>query len=546
MREQSTEVLVVGGGMGGVAAALSVARLGHRVVLTEESPWLGGQLTSQAVPPDEHWWIEYGGASGSYRRFREQVRSYYRRNYPLTSEAANAPLLNPGLGRVSRLCHEPRVALAVIDELLAPHRTHGLLTVLTDRQPVGCVVDGDRVDAVEFKGPGDQRLMISAEYVLDATELGDLLELGGVEHVIGSEARDDTGELHALAGPAEPQDQQAFTWCLALDHLPGEDFTIERPQQYDQWAAYQADFWPGPQLSWHDVSPISLRPREYRAFRDDQTWRGGEHSGSWWPFRRIAAVPNFRTGALTSDITIVNWPQIDYWLGPLVGVDEATRQCHLESARQLSLSFLYWLQTEAPRHDGDGHGYPGIRPRGDLLGTDDGVALRPYIRESRRIRAEFTVVEQHIGIEARRALGLDDTIAEPFGDSVGVGHYRIDLHPSTGGATGPRTYVDVASRPFQIPLGAMLPVRVTNLLPAAKNIGTTHVTNGCYRLHPVEWNIGEAAGALAAYCLTHRRRPHEVRAKEDLLSDFQDLLTRALDIPLSWPERALAALPAAR
>ena len=41
-------------------------------------------------------------------------------------------------------------------------------------------------------------------------------------------------------------------------------------------------------------------------------------------------------------------------------------------------------------------------------------------------------------------------------------------------------------------------LRMRNLLPACKNIGTTHITNGCYRLHPVEWNIGEAAGVLAA------------------------------------------------
>jgi hypothetical protein len=45
-------------------------------------------------------------------------------------------------------------------------------------------------------------------------------------------------------------------------------------------------------------------------------------------------------------------------------------------------------------------------------------------------------------------------------------------------------------------LGALIPIRMENLLPAAKNIGTTHITNGCYRMHPVEWNIGEAAGAL--------------------------------------------------
>ena len=40
-----------------------------------------------------------------------------------------------------------------------------------------------------------------------------------------------------------------------------------------------------------------------------------------------------------------------------------------------------------------------------------------------------------------------------------------------------------------------LPVRIGNLIAGGKNLGTTHITNGCYRLHPVEWNIGEAAGA---------------------------------------------------
>lgn len=43
-----------------------------------------------------------------------------------------------------------------------------------------------------------------------------------------------------------------------------------------------------------------------------------------------------------------------------------------------------------------------------------------------------------------------------------------------------------------------------NLLPGAKNLGTTHITNGCHRLHPVEWNVGEAAGALAAFCAQRR------------------------------------------
>jgi hypothetical protein len=93
----------------------------------------------------------------------------------------------------------------------------------------------------------------------------------------------------------------------------------------------------------------------------------------------------------------------------------------------------------------------------------------------------------------------------------------------------------VASTPFQIPLGALLPIRMRNLLPANKNIGTTHITNGAYRLHPVEWNIGEAAGALAARCLYTGEPPHAVRDKADLLQDFQAVLTRR-GVELAWPE----------
>jgi hypothetical protein len=230
------------------------------------------------------------------------------------------------------------------------------------------------------------------------------------------------------------------------------------------------------------------------------------------------------------DVTLVNWPQIDYWLGPLVGVSEEDKQKHLHGARQLSLCFLYWMQTEAPRHDG-GNGYPGLKIRGDITGTKSGLAKYPYIRESRRIQAEFTVCEQHIA-EALRPNG-----AQKFFDSVGIGSYRIDLHPSTGasgdGSDGDN-YIDVGSWPFQIPLGSLIPIRVENVLPACKNLGVTHITNGCYRLHPVEWNIGEAAGALAAHCLDISETPRGVRNTSQKLDAFQKRLLQQ-GFELDWP-----------
>jgi hypothetical protein len=121
--------------------------------------------------------------------------------------------------------------------------------------------------------------------------------------------------------------------------------------------------------------------------------------------------------------------------------------------------------------------------------------------------------------------------AEHFGDSVRIGSYRLDLHPTSSGDN----YLNVSSLPFQIPLGALLPRRLENLLPASKNLGVTHITNGCYRLHPVEWNIGEAAGALAAFCLQRKEPPRQVRKNSRLLADFQARL-REEGVELEWPK----------
>ena len=526
MREQDTDIVIIGAGLGGVAGALAALSMGRCVILTEETEWIGGQVTAQAVPPDEHPWIEEMGCTASYRRLRDGVRDYYRRYYPLTSEARAQPRLNPGRGWVSPLCHEPRVAVAVLEGMLAPYRASGRLQVLTHHRPVAAETEGDRIRAVTVENMLTQvRTVIHAPYILDATELGDLLPLASVEHVIGAESQTETGEPHAVEGEPQPLDQQAVTWCFAVDYLPDEDHTINKPTQYDFWRQYQADFWPAPQLSWTDCDPITLETRHRSIFEGPTD----SEARDLWHYRRIFYREHYPEGFAPSDISLVNWPQIDYWLKPLVGVSAAEQRAALEGARQLSLAFLYWMQTEAPRRD-DGCGYRGLRLRSDVVGTDDGLAKSVYVRESRRIKAEFTVVEQHVGVEARGKR----TEAEQFVDSVGIGSYRIDLHPSTG----LRTYIDISSYPFQIPLGSLIPVRVENLLPANKNLGVTHITNGCYRLHPTEWNIGEVAGALAAYCLDRTLAPRQVRNTPSHLADFQRMLSSALGIELVWPPLA--------
>ncbi len=528
----NADVIIIGGGLGGCAAALAAARNGLRVVMTEETDWIGGQLTSQAVPPDENRWIETTGGTASYQAFRQKVRDYYARNFPLTDQARANPQLNPGNGAVSRLCHEPRIALAVLEEMLAPFVASQRVQILLRHQATRASTQGDRIEAVMVRSLEDEHdLVLRAPYFIDGTETGELLPLTGTEYVTGAEAQSDTGEPHAKS-EAQPKNMQSFTCCFAMDYIAGEEHVIERPREYDFWREHVPPLtppWSGKLLSLFYSQPKTLKPH-------NMGFDPGKGTGLF-RYRRIIDRSNFAPGTYPGDITLVNWPQNDYMLGNIIDVPAAEAAHHIERAKQLSLSLLYWLQTECPRPDG-GTGWKGLRLRPDIVGTVDGLAKYPYVRESRRIKAEFTVTELHVGLEARKKSAGGATAglaAEEFKDSVGIGYYSIDLHPSSGGDN----YIDIGALPFQIPLGALLPRRMENLLPACKNIGTTHITNGCYRLHPVEWNIGEAAGALVAFCRAKQQPLRAVRSTPALLEAFQaQLVTQG--VRLAWPKDGAA------
>ncbi len=522
--ELSADLVIIGAGLGGCAAALAAARRGLRVIMTEETDWIGGQLTQQAVPPDENAWIETIGGTRSYLALRTGMRDYYRTSTPLIARATSNPRLNPGNCWVSRIGCEPRVALAVLEAMLAPYVESGHVRILRHHTLVAADVDRDRVLAVWVRRHDSAHdtahdIVLRAPYFADATELGDLLPLTRTEYVTGAESIAQTGEPHAKR-TAEPDNVQAFTMCFALEHRRGEHHLIDRPSDY----AY-----------WRDLAIPAADGVTYRllSFDEPANQRIGfdpEQRTGYWSYRRVIdrdlfAPPPADDARYRHDVSIVNWGQNDYSFGSLIDVSTATAQQHMSRAKAQSLSLLYWLQTEAPRPDG-GAGWAGLRLRPDVMGTDDGFAKYPYIRESRRIAADFTVWEQHVTADARP----NATHAADFPDSVGIGHYSMDLHRTTRGDYGRYG----ATLPFQIPLGALLPQRMENLLPACKNLGVTHLTNGCYRLHPIEWNIGESVGSLVAFCLTKQCTPRAVRQQAPLLQDFQRELERD-GVPLHWP-----------
>ena len=196
--ELSANLVIAGGGVGGCAAALSALRNGLDVIMTEETDWIGGQLTSQGVPPDEHAWIETHGAPKAYRDYRNAVREYYKNNYPITDVAKSRPRLNPGNATVSALCHEPRVSLAVLHQMLAPFISSGRLTLLIEHKISSAEYSGNKVKALRAQSLRSGRsVILVAPYFVDATETGELLPMTNTEFVMGTESRNETHELHA-------------------------------------------------------------------------------------------------------------------------------------------------------------------------------------------------------------------------------------------------------------------------------------------------------------------------------------------------------------
>jgi hypothetical protein len=501
----STDIAIIGGSMGGVAAALSALEAGYKVILSESTDWLGGQMTSQGTSAfDEHPLIEQGGCTQRYQELRQRIRQHYQDRYDLKECEA----LNPGNGWVSRLCFESRVGEQVIREMLEPFIRAKQLLILYKLEPVKAVTANHVIKQVTLKDFKGKLITIQAKYFLDATDLGDVLPLTKTDYVTGAESKADTGEPHAQS-VAKPDEVQSFTYCFAVEYCQGENHIIKKPKGYDYFKKTQ---------------PYSLtldaetKPRHFKMFK-----KGSKGTLPFWTYRRIFDARLTKDSKKSNDIALINWPSNDYRFASIINKTKAEQKHILREAKNLALGFLYWLQTECPRDDG-GFGYPEFKLRKDIMGTKDGLSKMPYIRESRRIKALERVLEQEITLSSKRKK------AKRLHKSVGIGWYQMDLHACVGND-------DVSlfepTLPFQIPLGALIPLKTKNLLATCKNIGTTHLTNGAYRLHPIEWAIGEAAGVLAAFCLEQSQSPKQVWQSTALTKKLQKTLINQ-GAPIRW------------
>lgn len=124
------------------------------------------------------------------------------------------------------------------------------------------------------------------------------------------------------------------------------------------------------------------------------------------------------------------------------------------------------------------------------------TAAKIGVRESRHIRGRYTITAADI-VEAR-----------PFDDCIAIGGYPIDIHSPDGASTG--TAHLKPDTQYQIPLRALLPEEIDNLLIVGRCISATHEAAAAFRVTPISMAIGQGGGAAAAEAVRHGRAPAAV------------------------------------
>ncbi|MBK8979422.1 MAG: FAD-dependent oxidoreductase [Planctomycetes bacterium] len=446
------DILVVGGGCSGSAAAWQAARLGRSVLVVEPSRWWGGMVGPAGVCALDG--NKGARATGFLRRFRDAIEA--RHGGPRATYT----------GWISETCFHPRDGHEICRDLVAESGAAMRTGVELD----AVLVDGRRILGARLRA-GAERFDVRARVTIEATEFGDVLLRAGVPSRLGRESRAQTGEPHA---PAAPDDElQDLTWVAILERA-------------ESGAAPPVSAPPG-----HDPRAFDGCLAAFASHRDEAVWNHGLHS--WESFIGYATLPGGRY--------MLNWPfhANDFPARRALFDEPSSRPEAFAAARRRTLSFVHFVQTTLGRADW------GLAPDA-FDGGEPGLALIPYVRECRRVIGVNTMREQDV-VPARPGERLSE-----IHDAIAIGDYFLDHHHSRAHRPpGERLVEDYpANAPFQVPYGCLVPAEHDGLLVAEKSISVTHVVNGCTRLQPVAFQLGQAAGAGAALAVAAGCQPRAV------------------------------------
>jgi hypothetical protein len=390
--------------------------------------------------------------SGLFGEFREALHKVYGGPSKVST------------GWVSNTLFEPHVGDSIFKSMVL--QTKGL-TVKYQFKFLRVLKNNDTITGAVFVDePTNQQITIYARQVIDATELGDVLANAGVPYSLGMEASAATGEdVHV----SETNDiVQDITYVAILkDYGVGVDKTIAKPKNYD--------------------------PSEFDGACTDYYFNTAN------PKPNVDAIKMLNYGKLPNQKYMINWPNRgnDIYLN-VVEMDEANRQSELVKAKEQTLRFIYFIQHQL--------GFKNLGLADDEFPTHDMLPLIPYHRESRRVKGLVRFDVKHIAKPF-------DAPSPLYRTGIAVGDYPIDHHHKKN-IKAPQ-HLDFYPVPsFNIPLGSLIPQRVSGLIIAEKSISVSNVVNGTTRLQAIALLIGQAAGTLAALSVQQNLDAQEISVRK--------------------------------
>lgn len=557
------DIVVSGGSFSAPAAALAAARANPsaRVLLIEPTDWLGGQATSQGVSAIDNTWFDPGASL-----MRNNPPLYYPADYlDFIDRMKNMPAGSPGTGMgpngtswVSREAYDPRSGAWVLDQMIAEaanitvwklaavkavqteavndefgagRRITGLTVIR--RTPVNGYKPFDRFlsgEILDWYNPSDSDIYSKETIdiapvdatrgmvVIDASELADVVVLSGATYTVGREL---TSEAIADDGTIPPNDEdgsQAFVYCFAVTDAPAPNPETELKAPWPDFDTYYAQqsssYYSLGNFTWARIWTYRRLLNTGAPFQNDAVNRGDVSMQNWYPGNDYPNLSMYKNRTDSAAEAAADW------YGGLVVPALAEAEKHAMG--------WYFFYKERRTSSFDIRLLHGNDPL-NMMDTKHGLAKFPYIRETRRIVGlhNFRITERYF-VDTQEA-GNANKPSFRYYDSVGIGNYANDVHPNRQ-STGLRPSFERPG-PFYIPYRSMGSVNVRNLLAGGKVTATTYITNSAYRLHPIEWVFGSAAGTAAVLMLRDGVRNYDLLQRESL-RELQTIVSG--NSPIHW------------
>jgi hypothetical protein len=443
------DVLVYGGAMSGIMAAVAAAREGLNVALVRGADALGGMPANGLSAADVHSTTYMGGLA---RLFYERIGAYY--------------------GKPIAYAYEPHVALQVALTLLSQYQVNVYLQDFAAVQSSGLLTMMRLANGA----------VIQAAYVIDSSYEGDLMAASGVSFRTGREASSHYGESLAGFGKAVIRTSTPAGSPPYYGVEPRPSLAIGAADEgvmaycYRLCLSKAANRRPFPK-------PPNYDPAHYKL-------AGGFQSA----FNPGTALPNDKFDlnsapvAMSTDFIGGSWPYPN--------ASSATRAQIVADHYQYQAGLLYFLANDAsvPKAYRDSVNVYGLAA--DEFTGSNGWPPQLYIREARRMVGQYVMTQSDI---------VDGPLQL---DSVGMGSYPIDSHPVRRFADAQNTVTlegeflpetKAGAYGYQIPYGALTPnISQSKNMLVSVCVSASRVAFCSLRVEQHYMILGEAAGVAAA------------------------------------------------